>query len=228
MVNSSALPSLRLSGSANDRLKESFRTWFWASVAGAALLHFLVLALTPRLSVADWQRPSTVMDVLPPVHEYQIPPPPEEIARPQVPVVGSVDVSADVTLPEMGELFRERPELPPPPIQAASAGDATPPFTPYSVAPELRAAQRTELQRYLERNYPPALRDAGIGARAVLWVHIDEQGNVRETRVVQSSGYPAFDAVASEALQHVRFSPALNRDERVPVWIQLPIQFQVR
>jgi periplasmic protein TonB len=82
--------------------------------------------------------------------------------------------------------------------------------------------------RYLERNYPPALHYFGVGARVVLWVFIDEQGRVQNTRVVESSGYPDFDDLAQNALRTVEFSPAMNRDQPVAVWIQLPIQFQVR
>jgi periplasmic protein TonB len=212
--------------SANERLKHAFRPWFWGSIAVATLIHFMLLAFWPQMPVAEIAPPRAPLAMtIPP--EIRIPPPPEELPRPAVPLVGDVHLSPETTLPEMAELFRSRAELPAPPTRHAAPAEQ-PPFTPYTVAPDLRSPQRAELQRYLERNYPPALRDAGIGARAVLWVHIDEAGHVLATRVVSSSGYPAFDELAQEALQRVRFSPALNFDRRVPVWIQLPIQFQVR
>jgi TonB family protein len=49
---------------------------------------------------------------------------------------------------------------------------------------------------------------------------------VQNTKVQESSGYPAMDQIAQEALRQVTFSPAMNRDQRVPVWVALPITFQ--
>ncbi len=61
-----------------------------------------------------------------------------------------------------------------------------------------------------------------------LWVYIDEEGVVRNTKVVQSSGsgYPALDEAAEAVMRQARFKPAINRDQRVPVWVQFPLTFQ--
>jgi outer membrane biosynthesis protein TonB len=37
-----------------------------------------------------------------------------------------------------------------------------------------------------------------------------------------------LDEAALQVADVIRFSPALNRDKRVPVWISLPINFQTR
>jgi protein TonB len=70
------------------------------------------------------------------------------------------------------------------------------------------------------------LRDAGVGGTAILWFFINEQGVVTQTQVFESSGYPALDQAATEVASIMRFSPALNRDEAVPVWVQIPIEFR--
>jgi periplasmic protein TonB len=214
---------------ANDRLKGSFNNWFWGSLAAAAVIHFLVIAFMPTAVPEDWGVTSREMEALEIPPQVEIPPPPQDIPRPAVPVISTnIDISQDITIAEV--TFDRNPveNLPPPPTGAGVDLSDQPAFTPRTVEPELRAAQRAELQRHLERNYPSALRDAGIGGRVVLWVFINEQGRVQNTRVVETSGYPAFDALAQEALRAVTFSPAMNRDERVPVWIQLPIAYQVR
>jgi protein TonB len=94
------------------------------------------------------------------------------------------------------------------------------------VKPEIR--NRGDLQRLLERNYPAMLKDAGIGGTTVLWVFINETGSVQNTKVTQSSGYEKLDEAAREVMEQIQFSPALNRDQKVPVWIQLPVTWQVR
>src|SRR5688572_29605404 len=72
--------------------------------------------------------------------------------------------------------------------------EAAPVFTPYTVKPDLK--NRTAVQNALTRNYPPLLRDAGIGGTALVWILIDEAGNSVKAQVKESSGHDALDAAA--------------------------------
>jgi TonB family protein len=101
-----------------------------------------------------------------------------------------------------------------------------PTFTPFTVAPRL--INLAEVQRVLMQEYPKVLRDAGIGGRVTIWFYIDRDGRVAATRINESSGHQALDQAAMNVADVYRFSSALNRDERVPVWVSLPITFQVR
>jgi len=101
-----------------------------------------------------------------------------------------------------------------------------PVFTPFTVAPRLR--NNEEVARLMERSYPPLLRDAGIGGEVVLWFLIDETGALRKTQVNQSSGYPALDQAALSVASVMTFTPAMNRDRLVPVWVSIPIRFTPR
>ncbi len=103
---------------------------------------------------------------------------------------------------------------------------AAPKFTPMTVRPEIR--NRREVQEALVREYPPLLRDAGIGGQVVVWFYISEEGTVLDRRVSESSGHDSLDEAALKVADVFRFTPAMNRDERVQVWIQLPITFQVQ
>lgn len=104
--------------------------------------------------------------------------------------------------------------------------EAAPVFTPYTVKPEL--TNRTAVQQALIRNYPPLLRDAGIGGTVLLWALIDESGNVLKSQVKEGSGHEALDQAAQKVAEIMKFSPALNRDQKVKVWIQLPIVFKTQ
>jgi TonB family protein len=99
----------------------------------------------------------------------------------------------------------------------------TPVFTPMTVAPELQ--NRAEIQAALLASYPPMLRDAGIGGRPTVWFHIDPDGIVQTTLLSKPSGHPALDEAALSVAKMMRFSPALNHDRRVAVWVELPIIF---
>lgn len=98
-----------------------------------------------------------------------------------------------------------------------------PTFTPMTVRPEL--LNRADVGSALERNYPPLLRDAGIDGRAEVWFYLDTLGAVQRTLIAETSGYPALDSAALAVARVMRFSPAYNRDERVSVWVRVPIVF---
>ena len=80
----------------------------------------------------------------------------------------------------------------------------------------------------MEREYPPLLRDAGIGGTVTVFFFIDENGQVQDYRIDQSSGHQALDDAALAVADVYRFTAALNRDKKVPVWVSFGITFQVR
>ena len=64
--------------------------------------------------------------------------------------------------------------------------------------------------------------------QVIVWFFISEEGNVLDRRIFRGSGHPQLDEAALEVADVYQFTPALNRDQRVKVWIQIPITFQVR
>lgn len=222
-----SLPPTHLAVSANDRLKQSFEGSFWKALGGAALLHFLVFLVWPQMTTSDVSISSEEMQQLEVMPEVEIPPPPQDIARPAIPIL-SMDLSLtdDVTIESAA--FEDNPvsELPPPPVRQADLSE-NPVFVPRDVEPVLR--NREEFGRILQQKYPPMLRDAGIGGTVVLWVWVDETGAVGETRVISGSGNDVLDTLAQQVMREsARFSPALNRDQTVAVWIQMPVTFRTQ
>ena len=62
----------------------------------------------------------------------------------------------------------------------------------------------------------------------MLQAFISEEGLVLEAAVTGSSGYARLDEAALGLVDVMRFSPALNRDREVAVWVELPIEFRIR
>jgi protein TonB len=213
---------------ANVRFKRGFGDWFWYSFAGAAMFHLVLFAFFPDLSAADVSFSNDSMEAIDIPDDIKIPPPPEQIARPATPVVSAADISEDITIAPTTFDANPIENLPPPP--SASSGDAdlsaAPVFTPMTVAPEL--LNRTEVERALVRNYPPLLRDAGIGGSPTVHFFIDENGRVLRRLLSKQSGYAALDEAAMAVAEVMRFSPALNRDKKVQVWVEIPIVFTAK
>lgn len=106
----------------------------------------------------------------------------------------------------------------------ASRRAEAPGFIPYDVAPELQNAG--EVSARLQELYPDSLEQQGIGGSVVLWLMVDERGRVQKSLLQESSGEDAFDQAASRIAAEMDFSPALNRGERVGVWVQQRIRFE--
>ena len=78
----------------------------------------------------------------------------------------------------------------------------------------------------LEEEYPALLRGAGVGGRAEVWLLLDADGLLRDTRINESSGHEALDLAALRVARVMRFSPAMGGAEPVPVWVSIPIEFR--
>jgi protein TonB len=219
-----------LTETANDRLKRTFGSWFWGSMIAATIVHFGTFAFWPELTAEDMSYESEELEAIELPPDIEIPPPPQAIARPATPIISDVSVAEDITIAPTTFEYNPVETLPPPPTEvAAEAADdiaSAPTFTPYTVAPQL--LNRDEVARTMVEEYPPLLKRSGIGGIVRVYFFINKEGVVEDSRVYQSSGFPQLDEAALAVADVYRFSPAMNRDKLVPVWVLLPIEFQVR
>lgn len=198
-----------------------------AALTSAVLVHAAIFTLGPELHVeaSEVVSEELIAIELPPA--VDIPPPPSEIQRPAAPVVTTVALNEDVTIPKTTwKEFTPSVLPPPPPPPEKKRVENGPTFTPFTVAPVMQNG--AEIARLMNEIYPDRLRDAGISGEVMVWARVDEEGRVTDVRVAESSGHESLDTVALDLAPQMRFSPAINRDVVVAVWIQLPLQFNVR
>lgn len=92
--------------------------------------------------------------------------------------------------------------------------------------PELTNA--AEVSGALAREYPPLLRDAGMEGSAVLRMRVGANGRVQAGSVsVESATDDRFAVPARNVASKLRFRPAKIEGRAVPVWVTLPITFQL-
>jgi protein TonB len=217
-----------------------------AAMATSVFVHAAIVGLLIYATMAvaedatDEEDVVTIIDVVD--TEIPPPPPPPPAAEPPPPMAdvprGFQVLSTPTIIP---------PDIPPPGEEISeqdfsgegveggrAGGEAGPPspdaailagpvFTPYSEAPRLR--NRDEIVRELQRRYPPLLKRSGTSGTVLMWVLVDESGNVIKNQVQKTSGYPAMDDVANQVAQQMKFTPGMNRDVAVKVWLAIPIQF---
>lgn len=91
--------------------------------------------------------------------------------------------------------------------------------------PELK--NRLVVSKELVRNYPPNLRDRGIGGESLFAVMTDSVGRVAKQQLVRSSGYPEIDKAGGDVIKTMRFEPQrIEAGCAVPIMIRMPIVFQ--
>lgn len=144
--------------------------------------------------------------------------------RPEAPAEPAVYSTRSRSVVQHVPLIPEPAE--PPPVRRAPRVSDGPTFTPYTVAPSI--TNRLEVVQAMAEAYPSLLRDAGIGGTVRVYFFIEADGSVGAVQIDRSSGHAALDDAALRVADVYRFSPAMNREEMVHVWVSFPITFQVR
>jgi|OpeIllAssembly_1097287.scaffolds.fasta_scaffold473534_2 protein TonB len=73
--------------------------------------------------------------------------------------------------------------------------------------------------------YPDMARTAGIEGQAVVEALVDVDGSVADARILKPSGTASLDQAAIDAAMRSKFSPAMQRDKPVRVWVSIPFRF---
>lgn len=77
-------------------------------------------------------------------------------------------------------------------------------------------------------SYPQALLDQGVEGTVVLHLFADAKGGIvpESTRIAESSGYPAFDSAAINAVPRFHYAPAVRDGTPVGTAFLQPVQFR--
>lgn len=76
--------------------------------------------------------------------------------------------------------------------------------------------------------YPDSARRQGIEGEALLRFQVLTDGHVASVTVSRSAGHADLDRAAVDAVRAWRFEPARRGEEKVAVWVTLPVRFQLQ
>ena len=119
------------------------------------------------------------------------------------------------------------PSAPPPPVPAPV--EAPPQPAPQPAPSPPKTVPATAVQ-YLSRPapaYPAFSRRAGETGRVIVRVLIDERGNPLKLELQHSSGFTRLDESAITAIRAARFKPYTEDGKPRPVWVLIPIVFDL-
>jgi protein TonB len=86
---------------------------------------------------------------------------------------------------------------------------------------------RPKYDRNPKPPYPRIARRRGYEGVVVLKVEILPDGGVGEILVKKSSGYPVLDRSALKTVRQWRFVPAKRGEDRIGMWAEIPIRFEL-
>ena len=76
--------------------------------------------------------------------------------------------------------------------------------------------------------YPLIARRRGFQGTVVLEVMVDRNGRVGDLKVFKSSGYKVLDRAASASVREWMFKPAIKGNEKIEMWVRVPVCFQLK
>ncbi|MCE5305970.1 MAG: TonB family protein [Chloroherpetonaceae bacterium] len=76
--------------------------------------------------------------------------------------------------------------------------------------------------------YPDLARRAGVEGRVVVRVLVDKDGSAKRMFIDASDNELLNDAAITAIKKYGRFTPAIQNDQPIMVWISIPIQFKLR
>jgi TonB family protein len=85
--------------------------------------------------------------------------------------------------------------------------------------------------RYAENpkpSYPREAREKGYQGEVLLRVEVLSNGRVGEIEVTRSSGHEILDRSALSTVKQWKFIPARKGEEPIPLWVNIPIKFQLQ
>ena len=154
-----------------------------------------------------------VVEKLPPLLQTIANPPPLSI--PKMPIAAENDEKAEAaTIDKTGFTGHEKTEV--------DVEFDIPDFVPYDTPP--RPLNLSEIKR--KTPYPKIARILGIQGTVYLKLLLDKEGRVRKVELLKSL-YPDLDRIAIKMAKELRFTPAMQRDMFVAVWISFPYEFSL-
>jgi len=207
-------PYLSVHMTAEQKLKNEYPRIFRIAFLCAIVIHVLAFLFMPQFQPEPYRlrERAEVMAIEIP-DQFEIPPPPKEEAKPQVPteIAPSDEASEEETIQSTVFDVDAPPELPPAPKRAEF-------FTAFDEPPQVI--------RQVPPEYPELAEQSELEGVVLVQIGVNEFGDVIEARVIE--GIPLLNDAAIEAVMKWKFKPAKQRDIPVPVRIVVPIRFVLR
>jgi protein TonB len=208
-------------------LKVQYNRVFAIALAISVLLNGSLFLVWREFKVEAYSKvregPAVVIEDIPETRQTKAPPAPP---RPAVPVVvEGEEVPLDETIGITDLDFDNIPINLPLPPDLGGLPQGTDEVTD-EVVEFWHVEVEPKLVHSVQPVYPEVARKAGIEGMVILHLLVGKEGNVEEVKVLR--GPEVFRQAAVSAAEQFRFSPALQNDKPVRVWVSQAIRFELQ
>ena len=195
-------------------IRGEYNRCFSIAIALAVAVHIVAFAFWPEYVPKAYKPRIVIPRIVDLEYDVEIPPKPQEIDLPKIPVdiEPSDDADSDETIAET--IFNPREHIVKPP------GVPEQPrwFIAFETPPKL-------YQRVAPR-YPEIARKAEVEGTVIVLATIDDDGRVIDAWIGKSDA-EVLDEAAIQAAYEFEFEPALQRDVPVKATIRLTFEFRL-
>lgn len=207
---------MALQATAHVKFKEGYSKYMRNAFIAAIAFHVGMVAMTPKITYKPFVLREEYLQAIELPTQFELPPPPKEVAAPVVPIEAAegeeADTEADIA-PTSFDRIEDVPPPPPPPSEQAQE------FYAFDEAPVLI--------KFVNPKYPDLARQAGIEGTVLLNVLVGDDGKVIQVSVIQSDVTPAMEKAGIEAAKQFMFKPAKQRTVPVRARVAIPIRFKL-
>ena len=162
------------------------------------------------------------LEEIPETRQERRPPPPP---RPVVPIAStSEEIPEDATIMETDLDFGLDDLAPPPPLEELKKAEVALEEEEEEIVEYWRVEKPPKPKNIPKPEFPEIARRAGITGIVTIQVLVDREGKVE--KVGEIHGNEVFHEAARKAALATTFTPAIQNDKPVKVWVALTYKFQ--
>jgi protein TonB len=160
--------------------------------------------------------------------------PTSQLPQPVLPQKTVKQPAVETTKPAAQSSEYTQKDLLPAPGEAAKAQESATPAEPLTaqendgvILPGTMQMAYPRYQLNTPPTYPGLARKRGQEGTVFLKVLVNKEGRVDELEIETSSGFTLLDRAAVSAVRKWSFEPGRRGDERVPMWVRVPVTFKL-
>lgn len=199
---------------AHQRLKLDYPKFMFAASVAAIVVCGLGMVFSPPYVESPYTLREKKMVAVSFSEQLYIPPPPSDIAAPELPVQ-EIEASDDADAEDTIGITDFNPFEPPSVPHANTSAPEE--FVAYDSPPEVVYSEAPE--------YPEMAQESEASGTVWVIVVISEEGKVISAEIHKSDAAPALEEAAIEAAFKFLFNPAKQRDRAVRCRIMIPFDF---
>ena len=212
-------------------LRRNYKKSLWLSMGGSVLLNGLLVFFYPTHDPDALTRPEKPiliqLEQIPETRQERRPPPPP---RPVVPIAtDDPDLPDDITIESTDLDLNLDDLLPPPPLEEIEEEIELEEEEEEEIVDIWKVEEEPRpiggIEKQPRPKYPEIAQKAGIEGRVFVKVLVGKDGKVEQAGGI--SGPEVFHEVARTAAMQWKFTPAIQNDKPVRVWVSLPFVFKL-